>query len=122
MVVCFEGISELAATEIEDEQLWDGQARSSRYQDFAKSGLVLPPELNPEQAELYRVAGDRLLYAYRTIQSAMVEHLTDSLPRPPEMKPDAYARNIAARAFDVARYCLPSEFLPASARLSVFEL
>ena len=30
VVLCFEGISELAATEIEDEQLWDGQARSSR--------------------------------------------------------------------------------------------
>jgi len=31
VVLCFEGISELAATEIEDEQLWDGQAKSSRY-------------------------------------------------------------------------------------------
>src|SRR5665213_3720066 len=30
VVLCFEGVSELAATEIEDEQLWDGQARSSR--------------------------------------------------------------------------------------------
>jgi hypothetical protein len=40
VVLCFEGISELAATEIEDEQLWDGQARSSRYQDFSKSGFV----------------------------------------------------------------------------------
>src|SRR5271154_7486107 len=43
LVLCFEGISELAATEIEDEQLWDGQARSSRYQDFSKSGFVTPP-------------------------------------------------------------------------------
>ncbi len=34
VALCFEGVSELAATEIEDEQLWDGQARSSRYQDF----------------------------------------------------------------------------------------
>ena len=40
VVLCFEGISELAATEIEDEQLWDGQARSSRYQDFSKSGFI----------------------------------------------------------------------------------
>src|SRR6185503_1732655 len=35
LAVCFEGISELAATEIEDEPLWDGQAKSSRYQDFS---------------------------------------------------------------------------------------
>ena len=32
--MCWEGVSELAATEIEDEQLWDGQAKSTRYQDF----------------------------------------------------------------------------------------
>src|SRR6266705_2456509 len=31
-VMCFEGISEIAATEIEEEPLWDGQAKSSRYQ------------------------------------------------------------------------------------------
>src|ERR1700719_2541910 len=48
VVLCFEGISELAATEIEDEQLWDGQARSSRYQDFSRSGFVTPPELTSE--------------------------------------------------------------------------
>ena len=44
-VLCFEGISELAATEIEEEPLWDGQAKSSRYQDFSRSGFVTPPEL-----------------------------------------------------------------------------
>ena len=43
LVLCFEGVSELAAIEIEDEQLWDGQARSSRYQDFSRSGFVTPP-------------------------------------------------------------------------------
>ena len=45
-VLCFEGISELAATEIEDEKLWDGQAKSSRYQDFSKSGFITPPEFD----------------------------------------------------------------------------
>ena len=49
-VVCFEGISELAATEIEAEPLWDGQAKSSRYQDFSKSGFISPPELQNDDA------------------------------------------------------------------------
>ena len=40
VVMCFEGISELAATEVEDEPLWDGQARSSRYQNFSKGGVI----------------------------------------------------------------------------------
>ena len=39
-IFCFEGISELAAIEIEDEQLWDGQAKSSRYQDFSLGKVV----------------------------------------------------------------------------------
>src|SRR6201993_5498809 len=61
VTLCFEGVSELAATEIEDEPLWDGQARSSRYQDFSKSGFVTPPEFSAEQAALYQGAAARLL-------------------------------------------------------------
>src|SRR5262252_3836792 len=60
-VLCFEGISELAASEVEDEVLWDGQAKSSRYQDFSKGGFITPPELEGEPAEKYQAAGDALL-------------------------------------------------------------
>lgn len=107
LAVCFEGISELAATEIEDEQLWDGQARSSRYQNFSKSAVVLPPELTSEQAIIYTTAANQLLRTYQVIHERATGQLTEKLPRPAEMKPEAYARNIAARAFDVARYLLP---------------
>ncbi|HLH03627.1 MAG TPA: FAD-dependent thymidylate synthase [Bryobacteraceae bacterium] len=107
VTVCFEGVSELAATEIEDEQLWDGQARSSRYQDFSKTSAVVPPELLPDEQETYAAATDSLLNTYRQVQSAVLAHLEEQLPRPDEMKPDAYRRNLAARAFDVARYLLP---------------
>src|ERR1700710_401306 len=64
VVLCFEGVSELAATEIEDEQLWDGQARSSRYQDFASSGVIVPEELSLAEAKLYSNVADSLLTAY----------------------------------------------------------
>ena len=104
--VCFEGISELAATEIEDEPLWDGQAKSSRYQDFSKVGFVTPPEFDAAQAASYRAAGEKLIAAYIEVHQRMVEHLSGKLPKPEDMKPDAYQRNIAARAFDVARYLL----------------
>lgn len=106
LVLCFEGVSELAATEIEDEQLWDGQARSSRYQDFGRSGFIVPPEFDDAQAAIYCDAGEKLIAAYKSIHALMVAHLSEKLPRPDSMKPEAYARNIAARAFDVARYCL----------------
>lgn len=107
VTVCFEGVSELAATEIEDEQLWDGQARSSRYQDFSKSTVVVPPELTVPEKAIYEPAAAALLSAYREVQQLAAEHLEHQLPRPASMKPDAYRRNLAARAFDVARYLLP---------------
>ncbi len=106
VVLCFEGVSELAATEIEDEQLWDGQARSSRYQDFSRSGFITPPGLDSVQESSYKAAATRLLAAYHAIHAKTVEYLTNTLPKPEQMTEDAYRRNIAARAFDVARYAL----------------
>ena len=107
VTVCFEGISELAATEIEDEQLWDGQARSSRYQDFSQAGVVVPPELTEPETEIYLSAIAKLLDAYREVQNRALLHLQERHPRPGDMKPEAYRRNLAARAFDIARYLLP---------------
>ena len=104
--MCFEGISELAATEIEDEPLWDGQAKSSRYQDFSRSGFITPEEFGPAEAAAYRAAGERLLAAYQKIHAGAAEYLRSRLPRPEDMSADAYDRNIAARAFDCARYLL----------------
>ncbi|HMJ62124.1 MAG TPA: FAD-dependent thymidylate synthase, partial [Bryobacteraceae bacterium] len=107
VTICFEGVSELAATEIEDEQLWDGQARSSRYQDFSKSEAIVPPEFTAAEAALYCSSAEALLDAYGEVQRRVQAFLEESLPRPEDMKPDAYRRNLAARAFDVARYLLP---------------
>ncbi len=53
-----------------------------------------------------RPPGDALLRAYGEVHARVFEHLSEKLPRPAEMKPDAYERNLAARAFDVARYLL----------------
>jgi len=105
-VLCFEGLSELAASEAEDEVLWDGQAKSSRYQDFSRSGFITPSELTGADAARYHQAGEKLLAAYKAVSARVVDYLSEKLPRPEDMKPDAYKRNIAARAFDVARYLL----------------
>ncbi len=106
-IFCFEDISELAAIEIEDEPLWDGQAKSSRYQDFSKGHIITPPELrDTEGAALYAAAARKLLDTYLQFHGQLVEYLSGKLPRPPEMKEGAYRRTIAARAYDVARYLL----------------
>ncbi|MDP9169386.1 MAG: FAD-dependent thymidylate synthase [Acidobacteriota bacterium] len=105
-VLCFEGVSELAASEIEDEVLWDGQAKSSRYQDFSQGGFITPPDLQGDDIAAYSAAGNALLAAYKDTHARMDAWLREKLPCPAAMKPAAWARNIAARAFDVARYLL----------------
>ncbi len=106
-VFCFEGISELAAIEIEDEQLWDGQAKSSRYQDFSKGRVIVPDELCGSSLEgVYASAAADQLRAYLELHAALIEPLREANPKPEAMKAGAYRRTIEARAFDVARYLL----------------
>src|SRR6202044_627756 len=81
-VVCFEGVSELAATEIEEEPLWDGQAKSSRYQDFSRSSFVVPPELAGAGEIAYRAAGAALLEAYGKVNELAFACLSARHPRP----------------------------------------
>src|SRR5437660_12297036 len=78
-VLCFEGVSELAATEIEEEPLWDGQAKSSRYQDFSRSGFITPPELVGKDAARYCAAGTALLGAYKEGHARMEADLREVL-------------------------------------------
>jgi thymidylate synthase ThyX len=106
-VVCFENISELAAIHVEDERVWDGQAKSSRYQDFAKLGYVVPEDISETEGVTFRTAADGLFAAYRELFSPIEELVRGANPRPIEMKEAVYARNVAARAFDVVRYVLP---------------
>ena len=106
-IFCFEGISELAAIEIEDEQLWDGQAKSSRYQDFSKGSVIVPDELRGTPLEgAYATAAEDQLRAYLELHAALIEPLREANPKPEDMRAGAYRRTIDARAFDVARYLL----------------
>ena len=104
--IAVERLSLLAAIVLVDEPRWDGQERSTRYQDFRKSGWHTPPALGPH-TESYNAAIQALFTAYDTTSTGMLEAFQHAIPRPEAMKPDAYERTLKARAFDVARYCLP---------------
>ena len=109
-IMCFEGISEIAAVEIEDEQLWDGQAKSTRFQNFSNIEPVVPAEFTAEEQTSYRAVFAKLLAAYNMVSAAAVEKLHEDLPyqfAPAGMSLATYNRTISARAFDVARYLLP---------------
>jgi thymidylate synthase ThyX len=103
--MAIERLSLLAAIALVDEQRWDGQERSTRYQDFRKSGWH-KPALGAVAAR-YDEAILALFAGYDMVGKGMLEALKQVIARPEEMKPDAYERTLKARAFDVARYLLP---------------
>src|SRR6202022_3974306 len=98
----------LAAIELADEQRWDGQERSTRYQDFKKSGYFTPDFGSDEQARtLYRETVGFLFAEYEALSAHMTQHLISITPKPADMKQEAYERTLKARAFDITRYLLP---------------
>src|SRR6202044_1863732 len=101
-----EKLSLLAAIALVDETRWDGQERSTRYQDFRRSGWYTP-HLDSHHRSAYTHAIEALFAAYNDLSAGMFEALKGVVSRPSEMKEDAYARTLKARAFDAARYLLP---------------
>jgi len=103
-----ERLSLLAAIVLVDEQRWDGQERSTRYQNFLKSGWYFPDFASDSaSARLYAETVENLFAAYQRITAAVLEALRRLVACPDGMKPEAYERTLKARAFDVARYLLP---------------
>jgi thymidylate synthase ThyX len=115
IALAIERLSILAAIAVADEQRWDGQERSTRYQDFRKSGYYTPnfgdAVVNGAPGSsarvLYRETIESLFATYERVSKRTFEYLTSITPRPAEMKPDAYERTLRARAFDISRYLLP---------------
>ena len=112
VALAVERLSLLAAIVLVDEQRWDGQERSTRYQNFLKSGWYFPdfgqnPVIASTSAHLYSETIDNLFATYQRTTAAVLETLRRRVPRPESLKPEAYERTLKARAFDVARYLLP---------------
>jgi thymidylate synthase ThyX len=114
VALAVEKLSILAAIAVADEQRWDGQERSTRYQDFKKSGYYTPNFADthaetPASAvqTLYQETIQGLFGEYESFSERMFHYLADITPKPDEMKQDAYERTLRARAFDISRYLLP---------------
>ncbi len=106
-----ENVSIVAAIEILDEQLVDAQESSTRYQDFTRRRYYTPPEIaSSPLAERYAEVCNQLFDVYQSTHRAVLEYLAGKYQdqRPASMPDDEYRRTLRARAFDVARYLLPS--------------
>ncbi len=101
-----ERLSLLAAIALVDETRWDGQERSTRYQDFRRSGWFTP-SLSTSGSALYTETVRALFQAYDALSLGMLEAFKVAVPKPEAAKQEAYERTLKARAFDAARYLLP---------------
>ncbi len=103
-----ERLSLLAAVVLVNEARWDGQERSTRYQNFLESGWFFPGfGEDSASAALYAKTIETLFATYQRVSAAVFELLRARVARPDSLKPEAYERTLRARAFDVARYLLP---------------
>ena len=107
LIMGVEDVSILAAIRVVDEQLWDGQERSTRYQPFKKTGYFTPTELQGEVRARYVAAADAMFAAYDDLTKRLQALLVERVPRPDELDPRAFERTLRARAFDVSRGLLP---------------
>jgi thymidylate synthase ThyX len=107
VAMAIERLSLLAATVVVDETRWDGQERSTRYQDFLKSGHYTPGFHDPAERLLYEETIEFLFAEYRKFSELNFQYLVSKTPKPPEMAEEAYERTLRARAFDISRYLLP---------------
>ena len=108
VALAIERLSILAAITVADEQRWDGQERSTRYQDFKKSGYFTPDFGDDQQARtLYRETIENLFVEYESLSERTFRYLLDMTPKPAEMKQEGYERTLKARGFDISRYLLP---------------
>ena len=109
IALAIEKLSILAAIAVADEPRWDGQERSTRYQDFKQARYFTPNfgEGREEARDLYRKTMEGLFAEYEALSGRVFRFLTASTPKPEEMKQEAYERTLRARAFDFSRYLLP---------------
>src|SRR6185503_18774840 len=86
LVFGLEQISILAAIDVVDEPVWDGQERSTRYQPFRRTGWYVPTELSGAPAEtIFNQTAEALFNGYHGLTTALQEHLEDVVPRPADL-------------------------------------
>jgi thymidylate synthase ThyX len=75
VALAIERLSILAAIAVADEQRWDGQERSTRYQDFKKSGYFTPDFGDDQQLSIFPAICCRFRPTLRSEKSSTHAHL-----------------------------------------------
>lgn len=107
--MAIEHVSMVAAIEVVDEPLWDGQERSTRYQKFSADAIYTPASVTrlASVAKQYRTGIRYLMAEYEKLYEDLLAEVRAHNPLPKNYAEGAYKSVTRARAFDIARYLLP---------------
>lgn len=107
--MALENISMVAAIDVVDEVLWDGQERSTRYQKYTADGVHIPSviENKAKLREQYLDGIEHLMQSYQYHYPKLLKGVRTENPLPKNYPAGAYKAATRARAFDIARYLLP---------------
>ncbi|MFA5995808.1 MAG: FAD-dependent thymidylate synthase [Patescibacteria group bacterium] len=109
VAMALENISMVAAIEVVDEPVWDGQERSTRYQKFSLEGVHIPTVIKhkPQLLKSFQTAIKYQMAEYETQYKELLEAVRVANPLPNNYPEGAYKAATRARAFDMTRYMLP---------------
>ncbi len=106
-----EGVSQLSTNVIEmpDPELGSYEEKSTRYIQFSKSSIIIPPRLKDSKYyERIKQNNDTLMESYEKNSSIVLEFLKQEVYDETKFKSKAaFERTAAAKTFDIMRYWLP---------------
>lgn len=109
VAMALDNISMIAAIDVVDEQLWDGQERSTRYQHYDAKSVHIPTTLEkkPKLKTYYQNGVTYIMGEYNRTNQEVLAAVREHNPLPKNYPEGAYKAATRARAFDMARYMLP---------------
>lgn len=107
--MALDNISMIAAIDVVDEQLWDGQERSTRYQKYSPDAVHVPSviEKKPAIRASFKTGVEYIMAEYEKTYKELLPVIREANPLPAKYPEGAWKSTTRARAFDIARYMLP---------------
>lgn len=105
-----ENVSQCAVNPIEEARLGAYQEKSTRYVQFSRDSLVIPPDLREFAAEI-KGWNDLLMTNYEEAKDTVKEFIKKRLNKSEFKTEVAFERTVNAKTFDIIRYFLPATML-----------
>lgn len=105
-----ENVSQAIVPFIEEARLGAYQEKSTRYVEFSRDHLIVPPDLSEFEREI-REWNNILMTQYEESLPIVKEFISKRMDKSSFKTEAAFTRTVDAKAFDIVRYFLPATML-----------